>query len=99
VEGSGNDRKARGRTEHLRLAALFHPRREAILRLLLGGREAASGELAAALEGDRGRIGYHLRVLVRRGVLQGVARGKAPPLYRWSPRADWARKLLEKNEE
>ncbi len=99
MEGTGNGRKGRGRTEHLRLAALFHPRRQAILRLLLGGREAASGEIAAALGSDRGRIGYDLRVLVRRGVLQGVARGKAPPLYRWSPRADWARKLLEKNEE
>ena len=98
MEGSGNGRRERGRTKHLRLAALFHPQRQGILRLLLGGREAASGEIAAALEGDRGQIGYHLRVLVRRGVLQGVARGKAPPLYRWSPRADWARKLLEKNE-
>ena len=99
MEGSGNGREGRGRTEHLRLAALFHPRRQAILRLLLDGREADPGEIAAALVGDRGRIAHHLRVLVRRGVLQGVARGRAPALYRWSPRADWARKLLEKNEE
>lgn len=103
MEGCGHGRRGRdGRTgaEHLRLAALFQPRRQKILRLLLDGREVDSGEIAAAVGGDRGRIGYHLRVLVRRGVLQGVARGPAAPaLYRWSPQADWARKMLGKSEE
>jgi DNA-binding transcriptional ArsR family regulator len=102
VAGTGDGREGRGkrsRREHLRLAALFHPRRQAILWLLLDGREAEAGEIAAALGADRGRIGYHLRVLVKRGVLQGVARGASPALYRWSPGASWARKMLKKSEE
>lgn len=103
MEGRGDGRRGReerSRTEQLRLAVLFHPRREAILRLLLDGREAPADEIAATLKVDRNRIAHHLRVLVRCGVLQGIARGPGKrTLYRWSAKADWARKMLEKSGE
>jgi DNA-binding transcriptional ArsR family regulator len=96
----GDGRRRRSRIEHLRLAALSHPQRQAILRLLLDDREADSGEIAAELEDDRGRIAYHLRVLVRCDALRVVARRRpAPPLYRWSPDANWARKMLGEIDE
>ena len=96
---AGGGRGERSRTEQLRLAALFHPRRQGILQLLFDGREVAADEIAAALGAEPGHTRYHLRILVKRGVLQGVARGAAPPLYRWSPRAGWARKMLRKDGE
>jgi hypothetical protein len=86
---------------HYRRAAMFHPLRQRIGRLLSGGvPEVGAGELSAELEQPVGRIAYHLRVLVRRRVLKVVPRRRpAPPLYRWSEDAGWAREMLVEGEE
>jgi len=85
--------------EHYRFAAISHPLRQAILRLLADRGEADEGEIAAALDERRARIAYHLRVLVGRDALKAAARGRSRALYRWAPDARWARKLLEEDDE
>lgn len=100
MAGSKDSGERRDKENHYRHAALFHQLRQRILRLMFDGREAGVGEIAAELDEPRGRIAYHLRVLVRRDALKGVARCRpAPPLYRWSPQAQWARKMLGGDDE
>lgn len=53
-------------------------------------------EIAAELGEAPAPIAYHLRVLVRLGALKARARSRpAPALFRWSPEAHWARKMLD----
>jgi hypothetical protein len=79
---------------------MFHPLRQRIARLLADGEEAAAGSLSAELEQPLGRIAHHLRILVRRRVLRVVPRRRpAPPLYRWSDDAQWAREMLVEEDE
>jgi DNA-binding transcriptional ArsR family regulator len=83
-----------------RRAALLHPLRSRILRLMLGGGEAGEAEIAAKLDEAPGRIAYHLRVLVRHEALKVVPKCRpAPPHYRWPPDGDWFRKVLEELAE
>jgi len=90
----------RERETHYRRAAMFHPLRQRIGRLLPAGAEIAAAELSTKLEQPLGRITYHLRVLVRRGVLKVVSkRPHTPPLYRWSDDAGWAREMLVEDDE
>jgi DNA-binding transcriptional ArsR family regulator len=99
MAGAGN-RKRRERTKHYRHAALCHPLRRAILKLLLDGRQASAEEIAAELDEAPGRTAYHLRVLGRHGALKAAAKGPAAPaLHRLSPRAHWARKMLDRRDE
>jgi predicted ArsR family transcriptional regulator len=94
------DGSERNRESHYRHAAMFHPLRQRVARLLSADVEAAAAELAAKLEQPPGRIRYHLRVLVRRRVLKVVPRRRpAPPLYRWSDDAQWAREMLVEEDE
>jgi DNA-binding transcriptional ArsR family regulator len=96
-EGGG---ERRDKTEHYRQAALLHPQRRFIMRLISGEREVGPGEVAAELGGARGHATYHLRVLARRGALKVVPRCRpAPPLYRRSSRAGWAREILGEDGE
>jgi DNA-binding transcriptional ArsR family regulator len=95
MAGSGGGGERRDKKSHYRRAVLEHPLRRRILRLMLDGTDANAGEIAAELGEALGRIAYHLRVLVRREALKVVARRRpAPASYRWSPQAQWARKML-----
>jgi DNA-binding transcriptional ArsR family regulator len=90
--GEGEDRR--------RCATVLHPLRRGILRLLRDGRELDVDEIAAELDQSPARVAAHVRVLVRRGVLKIEPRTKPNrPRYRWSPDADWARKLLDEIDD
>jgi DNA-binding transcriptional ArsR family regulator len=86
----------RREVEHrYRRAALAHPVRQRVLRLMLDGVEAGATEIATTLGENPGRIAYHLLVLTRRRALQGVAKDPpAPPYFRLAPQALWVRKML-----
>jgi predicted ArsR family transcriptional regulator len=99
MAGTGGGDSRRDMERHYREAAISHPLRQAILRLLSGGRQADEAEIAAELGERRGRIAYHLRVLVRRDALKATARGRSPARYRRAPQAHWVRKLLDKDDE
>lgn len=97
---AGSSDRERERESHYRRAAMFHPLRQRIGRTLAGGVELAAAELSAKLEQPLGKIGYHLRVLVRRRVLKVVPKRRpTPPLYRWSEDARWAREMLVEEDE
>jgi DNA-binding transcriptional ArsR family regulator len=92
-------RRHRDRQPHRRCALMSHPLRQRIGRLLVDGREAGADEIAAALDESADRVAYHLRLLFRREVLEAVPKCRpAPPCYRWSPQAQWARKLLGESD-
>lgn len=100
MAGSGNGKKRRDKANHYRHAALWHPLRRQILRLMFDGREADAGQIAGELNEALDKILYHLRVLLRREALKAASRGRpAPALYRWSPQAQWARKMLSEGGE
>lgn len=97
-----DDGESRDKQGRRRRAALCQPLRTRIAAHLEAGREASAEELAAELEAPRGRVAYHLRVLVRCGALQvAPRRNPAPPRFRWNPDAKWASDLLaeERGEE
>lgn len=86
--GKGEDRR--------RCGAVLHPLRRGILRLLRDGGELGLEEIAAGLDQPPARVAAHVRILVRCGALKVEPRIKPNrPRYRWSPDADWARKLLD----
>jgi DNA-binding transcriptional ArsR family regulator len=88
--------KREDREEHYRCAAILHPLRGKILRLMLSGKERSVADVSAELGQPPGRIAHHLRVLMRREALKARSGcGAGPPLYRWAPQAHWARKLLD----
>ncbi|MEX0971799.1 MAG: helix-turn-helix domain-containing protein [Solirubrobacterales bacterium] len=92
-------RKHRERQWRRRRALMSHPLRRRICRLLLDGRETGADEVAAELEESADKIAYHLRLLFRREVLEAVPKCRpAPPCFRWSPEAQWARKLLDESD-
>jgi DNA-binding transcriptional ArsR family regulator len=100
MPGSGEGGKCRDKENHYRCAVLLHPLRHRILRLVFGGEEVGVGEIAAALDRAPGEIAYHLRVLVRRRALKVVPKCRpVSPHYRWSPDAEWARKMLDEIDE
>lgn len=95
-----SDGRERDKESHYRRAAMSHPLRQRIARLLSDGVEAAAVELSVKLEQPLGKIGYHLRVLVTRRVLTVVPRRRpTPPLYRWSEDARWALEMLTEEDE
>ena len=78
---------------------MLHPLRQPIARALAGGREAGAAEIAAELKEPPARVAYHLHVLFRGEVLKAVPPGRpSAPVYRWSPDAGWARKLLDEDD-
>lgn len=100
MAGFGNGKKHHDKASHYRQAALRHPLRRRILRLMFDGREADAGQIASELNEALDKILYHLRVLLRREALKATSRGRpAPALYRWSPEAHWARKMLSEGGE
>jgi DNA-binding transcriptional ArsR family regulator len=100
MAGSKGGRGRRNREEHYRQAALAHPLRRAILRLLLDGSDAGAVGIAVELAAAPGHVAHHLRVLHRRGALLGVAKDPpAPPHFRLAPQAPWVRKMLAELDE
>lgn len=99
MAGSKDGDKGRDKEGHYRRAALRHPLRQRIARLIAGRGEAAAVEIAGEIEETLGRVGYHLRVLTRLGVLRAVPKvNPTPPHYRWSTQAQWAREALGEEE-
>jgi DNA-binding transcriptional ArsR family regulator len=97
---AGSSDREHARENHYRRAAMFHPLRQRIAHLLLGEVDTGATELSLKLEQPLPRIGYHLRVLTKRRVLKAVPRRRpAPPLYRWSDDAEWAREMLVEEDE
>lgn len=100
MAASKDGRERRDKEQHYRRAALAHPLRRGILRLMLDGMEAGAIEIAGELTEAPGRIAYHLRVLTRRGALKGMAKDPpAPPCFRLAPEAPWVRKMLAEFEK
>lgn len=100
MAGSEGDEKRHDKKNHYRRAALLHPLRWRILRLLLAGREASAGEIAGELDETLSKVSHHLRVLVKRGALKAVAKGPTKPAkFRSSPQARWVRKMLDEGGE
>jgi DNA-binding transcriptional ArsR family regulator len=96
MAGAKDSGKRGDMEKHYRCAAFVHPLRNRILRLMSNRQEVGVGEIAVELDQTPGTIAYHLRVLVKRDALKIVPRCRpTPPLYRWSPAAEWARKKLD----
>lgn len=97
---AGSSDREHARENRYRRAAMFHPLRQRIGRLLSGGVEVAAAELSVELGQPLGTISHHLRVLTRRRVLTVVPRRRpTPPLYRWSDDARWAEEMLVEEDE
>jgi len=95
MAGSKDGRESRDKEQHYRRAALVHPVRQEILRLMLDGVEAGAAEIGAELGEAPGAIAYHLRVLTRRRALKGIAKdAPAAPYFRLAQNALWAREML-----
>jgi len=94
AESSGG--KGCDREDHYRCAAVVHPLRSHLLRLVPDDGEVGAEQLAIEVGRRTSRIAYHLRVLTRHGALRVVSRRRpAPPLYRHPPDREWVRKLLD----
>jgi DNA-binding transcriptional ArsR family regulator len=101
--GRSKRSKKKGNMNHKLIAALRHPLRREILRLMSDGREASPCELAELLNERLSNVAYHVRVLVACGALkptgQRKVRGGTEHFYSWSLEADWARAMLDADEE
>ena len=80
------------------LAALRHPLRRRILRLMADGETVSPRELAAALRAPLSNVSYHVRVLAERSALTLVetrpSRGSVQHFYRSAVEAPWAQQIL-----
>jgi DNA-binding transcriptional ArsR family regulator len=80
------------------LAALRHPLRRRILRLMADGEAVSPRELSAALRQPLSNVSYHVRVLAERGALTLVGtrptHGSVQHFYRTALEAPWARQIL-----
>jgi Helix-turn-helix domain len=95
MAGSKDGGERHDKQSHYRHAAMLHPLRQRIAGLLSAGAEHSAAAIAGEVDAALGRVAYHLRVLVRHDVLEVIPkRPPASPLYGWSPRAGWARKML-----
>ncbi|HEU4737374.1 MAG TPA: helix-turn-helix domain-containing protein [Solirubrobacterales bacterium] len=86
------------------LAALSHPLRRRILRLLPDEDERAMspGDIARELDEELTHISYHVRVLADCGAAKLVrtekVRGATRHFYRQTIEAGWAREVLAESE-
>jgi DNA-binding transcriptional ArsR family regulator len=94
AESSGG--KGCDREDHYRCAAVMHPMRSRLLRIVPEEGEVEAEQLAVEVGRQTSRIVYHLRVLTKHGALRIVPRRRpAPPLYRHPTEREWVRKLLD----
>lgn len=102
MAGSRRGKKRPNNNQAL-LAALRHPLRRRILRLMSDGREASPSEIAKQLGETLSNVAYHVRVLVDAGALQAAGekpvRGATQHFYRSSLDTGWAETMLDENEE
>lgn len=95
----GGDER-RDKENHHRRAAVLHPLRRQVLRLLGDGDERGVAEIAVELDRRPARIAHHVRILTRRGALEVVPRCRPnPPLFRQAPDVEWARKMLDEIDD
>jgi DNA-binding transcriptional ArsR family regulator len=84
------------------LAALKHPLRRRILRVMADRKPISPRELAGALEEPLSTVSYHVRVLAENGVVKEVrrqqVRGATQHFYRWALKAKWAKTVLRATE-
>ena len=103
MAGAKDGGERRDNENRYRHAALAHPLRRRILRLLLDGAEGGAEEIAAELGESLARVAFHLRELIKRDAVKARARGRSAASYRIAPEAEWARKMLDEydrqNEE
>jgi DNA-binding transcriptional ArsR family regulator len=87
---------------HTVLAALKHPLRRRILRVMADRKPISPRELADQLDEGLSKVSYHVRVLAAQGVIEEVAtkqvRGATQHFYRWVLKARWAMTVLRKSE-
>lgn len=104
----GGKKKPRGKKKrddknHSLLAAVRHPLRRKILRLMPDGRKASPSDLAKVLDEPLSSIAYHVRVLVECKALKSASKrqtgGTTQHFYRRSAMPDWVREILEEDEE
>jgi DNA-binding transcriptional ArsR family regulator len=102
MSGSGDGKKGRGRHRDL-LAALRHPLRRCILRLMSDGREISPSQLARELDRPVTNVAYHVGVLAECGAVEEAGRrkvrGTTQHFYSRSLEAGWAADMLEEDEE
>jgi DNA-binding transcriptional ArsR family regulator len=80
------------------LAALRHPLRRRILRLMADGEAVSPRELSVALRQPLSNVSYHVRVLAERGAVTLVGttptHGSVQHFYCTTLEAPWARQIL-----
>ncbi len=80
IPGTGPDRPQRPEiavlAEEAQLRAVSHPERSRILNFLVG-REATAAQVADALGGTRGGVHYHIRELLKAGLLEIVSKSES----------------------
>lgn len=83
---------------HEVLAALRHPLRRDILRVMGDGKPISPRELSDLLDESIGNVSYHVRVLAEYGAIEEVGdkqvRGARQHFYRCTLRAKWALAVL-----
>jgi DNA-binding transcriptional ArsR family regulator len=101
--GRSKRSKRTGKKNHDLVNGLRHPLRRAILRLMSDGREASPSELAEELDESLAKVAYHVRVLAECDALKPSGskkvRGATQHFYSWSMDAEWARAMLDADEE
>ena len=95
MAGANDGGERRDNENRYRRAALAHPLRRKILRLLLDGVEGGAEEIAAKLGESPARVASHLRALIKRDAVKASARGQSAACYRLAPEVEWARKMLD----
>ncbi len=101
----GGPKRGRGRHDKNQalLFALRHKLRRQIMVLMLDGREASPSQIAEELNAVLSSVAYHVRVLAECGALQATVnqnvRGATKHFYRCSMDAEWARTMLEEDED
>jgi DNA-binding transcriptional ArsR family regulator len=80
------------------LAALRHPVRRDILRVMVGKKAISPREIASALDQPLSNVSYHVRVLADCAAVSLVntkpVRGSMQHFYRARIKAPWARQVL-----
>ena len=87
---------------HDLLAALRHPLRREILRVMIDRKPISPCELAKRLDLPISNVSYHVRVLAQRKVIKAAGekqvRGATQHFYRWALKAKWAIQVLKATE-
>jgi DNA-binding transcriptional ArsR family regulator len=87
---------------HALLAALKHPLRREILRVMIDKKPISPCELAERLDESLSNVSYHVRVLAQQKVIEAAGeqkvRGATQHFYRWALKAKWALEMLRETE-